>query len=47
MKEVTGRWKVRKKKGGMKWVWKKRKVDHHLTLEDLIEERPTASGADR
>lgn len=25
MKEMTGRWKVRKKKGGMKWVWKKRR----------------------
>jgi hypothetical protein len=26
MKELVGKWKVRKKKGGMKWVWKRRKV---------------------
>lgn len=25
-KEMVGRWKIRKKKGGMKWVWKRRKV---------------------
>lgn len=37
VKEFTGKWKVRKKKGGLKWVWKKRKVNHHLTPEDLKE----------
>ena len=24
-KELVGTWKIRKKKGGMKWVWKRKK----------------------
>lgn len=33
MKEMTGRWKIRKKKGGMKWVWKMRKVHGPIVSE--------------
>lgn len=33
-KEFYGKWKVRKKKGGMKWVWKERKARPLTLLQD-------------